>query len=785
VNFLPLFRLLPLLLAWAGCYALCRELAARGRIEADRRMYFLFACALWGVLLTGITELSSLFQSLNRTTLLVSWTLVNVILWTWAGRLARETGRMSWRAANEFLFHCRLRFSEIASWPTDVRLMLLSVGLLVLFLGVVALLTPTMNWDSLTYHLPRVMHWVQQGSVRHYPTDCISQLQMGPWAAFVQTHLFLLWGGDRLANMVQWTAMTGCAILAPWIAAKLAPAPGANLIRLQVFAALLVVTLPTGIVEAITPQTDCVTAYWFVSLIGVGLDWTRTPSSYTHLIGAACVVGLGLLTKITTVFWAFPFCAAAGLWFIVKWRAPGKVAGRIVLFTLVCLALVLPHFLRNTGIYGSPAGARSTQEGALNSPLSASGALSNLIRNAALHVNTGIPPLTDGLSRLLALMHKLTGRSLQDPRTTIFPDSFQFPHKFKINDSEAGNPYHFALILWAIGAIGLRSGHDRRLMICAGLLLTGMAGFCFLLRWQPWHSRYQLPFFVAFMPVIAATLSYRWPRWALNTAASVVTGFAVVVIATNETRPFLSPAYIAQSWTGKMLFKYGPIYQENLATLAGDIFKSGCAEVGLKFNSDDAEYPLWVLLRERKFVGRIENLYVENESARLSPEGTNPCVLVTMTGRALPAESGQQFPYCMEYGQITACWSERASHWSDLTWFDSESQESKPISTNLCVIPFRHRLIPLYFRSPRAGNLRVIAKAALGRETPITNNSLRVAADGRAVENIPVRDGRLAASLRLPAGQIRLSLGLVEPIGEESADARLDSFQWGFEPLPE
>jgi hypothetical protein len=156
-----------------------------------------------------------------------------------------------------------------------------------------------------------------------------------------------------------------------------------------------------------------------------------------------------------------------------------------------------------------------------------------------------------------------------------------------------------------------------------------------------------------------------------------------------------------------------------------------------------------------------------------------------MTGRALPAESGRRFPHGLEYGQITACWSEKASHWCDLTWFDSESQSSKAISTNLCVIPFRHRLIPLYFRSPRAGNLRWMAKALFGRQTPITNNRLRVAAVGRPVESIPVGDGQIAASLGLPAGQIRLSLGLVEPIGDEPADARLDSFQWSFEPLAE
>jgi len=393
--------------------------------------------------------------------------------------------------------------------------------------------------------------------------------------------------------------------------------------------------------------------------------------------------------------------------------------------------------------------------------------------------------LTHGLGRLLAAMHRLTGRSLRDPATTLYPDSFEFPSEFKINDTETGNPYHSALILFAVVLVGLSPGRHRRPAVCAGLLLAGMADFCFLLRWQPWHARYQLPFFVGFMPVVAATLACCRPRWALKAAAAVVSGFAVVVIAKNQNRPILNPAYLAQSWTGKMLFGYGPLYQENLATLSDDIVKSGCTRVALKFNSDDAEYPLWSLLRERRFVGRIGNVYVDNESARLAPEVADPSVLITMTGRALPAESGQRFPHCLEYGQITACWSEKASNWCDLTWFDSESQESKAISTNLCVVPFRHRLIPLYFRSPQPGNLRLIAKAVLGQETPITNNRLRMAAVGRAVEDIPVRDGQIAATLRLPAGQIRLSLGLVEPIGEESADARLDSFQWSFEPFAE
>jgi len=54
---------------------------------------------------------------------------------------------------------------------------------------------------------------------------------------------------------------------------------------------------------------------------------------------------------------------------------------------------------------------------------------------------------------------------------------------------------------------------------------------------------------------------------------------------------------------------------------------------------------------------------------------------------------------------------------------------------------------------------------------------------GGTVESIPVGDGQIVVSLRLPAGQRRISLALVEPVGTGSADAGLNNFQWQFEPL--
>src|SRR2546422_6072835 len=92
-------RLIPPLLAWAGCYRLARELAARGRVDPDRRMSLLLASAAWGALVAFITEICSFFHALTPLALLIAWNLVAVVLWVSSALLAHERGRLSRLAA--------------------------------------------------------------------------------------------------------------------------------------------------------------------------------------------------------------------------------------------------------------------------------------------------------------------------------------------------------------------------------------------------------------------------------------------------------------------------------------------------------------------------------------------------------------------------------------------------------------------------------------------------------------------------------------------------------------
>lgn len=773
------------LLGWAGCYRLARELAARGRLDPDRREAFISGTALWGALLWAVTELSSVFRSLNRPTLVLAWAAADIALWaTWA-HLARARNRPAGAGWRDFLAECRSRFSAARSWPVDLRLMLLATVLLAAFLGAVAVLTPTTNWDSMTYHLPRVMHWIQNGTVAHYRTGSIGQLQMGPWSAFVQTHLVLLWGNDRFANTVQWFAMAGCLVTGSLIAARLAgpEVRGHRLLRVQVLTALLTVTLPTGLVESISTQTDYVVAFWVSCAAFSLLALRRDPSNMWHLISAGLTTGLALQTKITTVFYLSPLALAAAPGLMWKWRTPVGIAVRTALYLGLAGLLILPHSLRNRQVYGTPVGAPSTREGGMNRPISLSGTMSNMIRNLALHTDTGIRPLTRALNRVLAALHSLTGRGLSDPETTVYRDSFSFKEDFKIEDSTTGNPFHVALILAAAAAAAASPGRSREILFYGVRLAAGVVLFCVILKWQPWHSRYHLPFFVLFMPMVGAALASRAgaPLTGGLTAGLVLA--AGTVIAADESRPLFNPAYLAQSRLGKMVFLQGGLFREHLEAMARDVMTSGCRNVAVYLHSDDAEYPLWVALRDAGFRGRIDPAYVDNETAVLPDLAPPGCVLLAMARDAVPDEARARFPYRLTYGVLSACFSSAAAGWSELEQFDTETQGSRRLTAAAAEFTFRHRLIKFYLRTPRPGRLLLTGTVTDAGGAALTNE-LRVSTYS-GFEQTRRIDGRtVQLAIPSPGGNCAISLALMNPgSATNRADGpRLRLQYWGWKP---
>ena len=108
-----------------------------------------------------------------------------------------------------------------------------------------ALVAPPQTWDSLTYHMSRIVHWVQNQSVDHYATGIERQNSMSPGAEFIGLNFYVLTGGDLFANLPQWISMLfsviGSSLIARYLGAKRTG---------QWLTAVFVITLPSGIVQA-------------------------------------------------------------------------------------------------------------------------------------------------------------------------------------------------------------------------------------------------------------------------------------------------------------------------------------------------------------------------------------------------------------------------------------------------------------------------------------------------------------------------------------------------------
>ena len=311
-----------------------------GQREYCWRKAILSAFVIVGVFIVATTEILSLVFWLNFVAVLLAWSLFNFGLLVVIVHQKYHQGIIADFTKAIYLFPQQL------SW-FSVSLLLGIVGIATI-VGTIAVVAPPNTWDSMTYHMSRVVHWIQNGSVAHYPTYNLPQLFHPPFAEFGITHLQILSNSDRFANLIQWFSAVGSGIGVSLIAKEL----NADR-RGQIFAAVFAATIPMGILQASSTQNDYVVTFWLLCLVYyILLSFKTEKKVYIFwFIGAS--LGLGILTKSSAYLYGFPFMAWFSLALLWRGRWRWQAWQTIGLTTLLAVILNVGHYWRNFDLFNS------------------------------------------------------------------------------------------------------------------------------------------------------------------------------------------------------------------------------------------------------------------------------------------------------------------------------------------------------------------------------------------------------------------------------------------------
>lgn len=384
--------------------------------------------------------------------------------------------------------------------------------------------------DALSYHLPRVLYWLQHGNYRPFRTYWLMQT-----SAPMNSSLAMLWtvlhtGSERLVGLVQYGSVFGSAVVVFGLAGIL------GFTRTQsAFACLVWLAYPIVVLQAPTAQSDMVAAFLAGSTVYLYIVGVRSRS-YGPVFMSALALGGALGTKVTAVLLGLPL---AGL---VVWSlcSSGRRALRLVSvwvsLCVVCIAVLAgPTYHQNWRHHGNPLGPLAAKTSEYAPAATLRGTASNVARYVFESFDTtGLPQVAESwLQKRLATVGKRSFEVLGvDPNGP--PGSISSGCSFGFYEPSPDAPAHWGprpnrrreetawmgpiggpLLLLGVafgasswrrrGACGLRPTLSWMAILYA---LSVSA----LLPWSPWEGRFMAIGALLATPLIAASVrpTFRW-----------------------------------------------------------------------------------------------------------------------------------------------------------------------------------------------------------------------------------------------------------------------------------
>ena len=562
-----------------------------------------------------ITEVLSLFDFITYDSIFFSWFGAVLVVISLIYIFYKK---------NPELVRVRIRnlVDKISGFTWQDILIIIGISLILILTLIIALYSPPNTFDSMTYHMSRIVHWIQNRSVDFYATSIPRQNHSMPFAEYLIMNVQVISQSDRYANLIQWTGFGILMVIVSMITSQFRVSRTGRL-----FAALLVATLPIAILQSSSTQNDLITSVFCVSFAYYLLKVVK-DGSWIDVIFAGLSFGLALLTKGTAYIYCAAIGSTIGIAGLVKKFKQGSMRLGWLLAVIVLCGMIINsgYYARNLKLYSHPL---STETGRITVERVSFNALYlNLIRNGSVHLALPFPDVNQEISSLISAY--LNG--IDPAQDTVFQGT-EFKINYLVNEDESGNFIHFILI--AITMVLLLFSWKKNapnINVYVITLFLSIILFSGLLKWQPWGTRLELPIFSLGIPVIVYAVDrlrksqtvilvlfvglfiYSLPYLFLNSTRSLVPLFSdsSPLRSTkikhffsdrpdlyDEYKEIISPFYqdssVLRTNRQKLYFSSNKSIYHDYLSVMEMVNELDEEYIGLHLGADDWEYPIWVL----------------------------------------------------------------------------------------------------------------------------------------------------------------------------------------------
>jgi len=571
---------------------------------------------IFSLLISFSTEILSYFSLFNKLSVISTQSFCALMLYFYHHK----------KKINLFLITNEMKISLLYFIKKTSKLNILVIFLVIILLMLVFIqgrIYPPNNWDSMTYHLPRIIHWIQNKSVLNFPTNITRQLYSPPFSEYCIANLNLLTNDDTWSNHVQWFYLIGILIV---IYATLKTL---NINKKWILVGIILgATIPEALLEASSTQNDVIHAFFLMSCLYFVVEFLKNKN-LSNAIFIGLSAGLALLSKIIAFFY-IPGLLLLISCLVVSFSFKQKNSRPLILISLSTIIILTINFnfsYRKFDFTGNISGTtKNIEDGITFNKFGPKLLLSTCIKNCALHFDSFF---IGNLGNILAeKSHIIIGLDINEKGTNVFDYKFNVNHFWKNHEDSQPNFMHFILFMMAFGLYFVYLVKKKITLLSIETLIFILIFIQFLtlnviIRWEPWNSRIHTPLFyemILFIVLIFSKIEYDKLKFHYLVLIGIIP-YSFYVVIFNYSRPLIklkgvtANTSIFENRCKKYFTNRPEVYVEYKKLYTKLVHLKKASNIGLIADIDAWEYPISCAYFKNPLI-YTEHIRINNESIK-------------------------------------------------------------------------------------------------------------------------------------------------------------------------